>query len=356
MLDSNVPDNLMTEILSLVPDALDDADEYWRVVPYTAEGWIYSVSSKRNILVKHTRMVSHNRIQRCKLMKMMDDCGVFYTSIRRSKRGLSNYIEHIRYDAFPELNEVKTLEDDIHEAVDMPFEGLQWYGRHKQTIHILPVSDSDMQQVRKFYPEDLPREVWAYVPETNRKYVISTHSRGVILKHYSVDGRILKSQIWQLRSGENDKNCKYFQCCITVGNKQVATLAHQQVLKSFISKPEGDYEVNHIDGDSFNNILDNLEWVTRQENSIHYNTSPEMAYKRAIGYKKISEYGRLHQKEIQNRPEVQSKRSKSCSESWTSERKASYSTYLKNEWANFSEEQRASRLSGFTKHNCHQES
>lgn len=348
MLNSNVPENLMNEILALVPDTLSVSDEYWRIVPNTEETFTYSVSSKRDILVRHSRFDRMGRFYIATLVTMADDGGVLSTTIRRASKQYSRYIEHVRYDAFPELNEVKTLDDDLREAIDVPYNGLEWHRRHKTSVHILPVSESDMRQVRKFYPTDLPNEIWAYVPDTNRKYVISTQSRGVILKRYRADGGILKAKVWQLRGGEGTS--KYLYCCMTVGNAQKNSVSHQYVLKSFIPCPGDEYEVNHIDGDTYNNVLDNLEWVTRQENSDHYNHSPEMAEKRAIGYKHISEWGRAHQKEVQNRPEVNAKRGKSVSESWTLERKAKYTAWSKQHWNSLTDDEKQARIIGLTRY------
>ena len=350
MLNSNVPENLMNEILALVPDALDDPSEYWRIVPDTVEGMTYSISSKRDIIVKHSTVDRMGRLYRPMLLTMSLDVCVYNTSIRRSRKGLSTYVEHVRYDAFPELNQVKTLDDDINDAVDVPYEGLDWFGRKKEIVHILPVSEEDMKQVRSFYPDDLDREIWAYVPETNRKYVISSQSRGVILKRYRTNGQILAAQIWQLTSGKKN----YYECCLTVGDRQLNSVSHAQVLRSFIPKPQDDvYEVNHINGDTHNNMLDNLEWATRQQNSDHYNKSPEMAYRRAIGYKKISEFGKAHQKEIQNRPEVNAKRSATCSAYWTDEYRKQQSEAAAARWQALGDEQKQKQLSGILK--CNQE-
>lgn len=347
MLHSDVPEQLLSEITTLVPDALNDPLEYWRVVPNTQEGRTYSISSSRDIIVSHTWRDALNRLHKPSLLTMsLDEC-TYNTSIRRADKKFSTYVEHVRYDAFPELNVVKTLQDDLDDMIIVPYEGLEWFGRYKQSVSIIPVTDLDMQQVRQFYPEDLPREVWAYVPETNRKYVVSSQSRGVILKRYNALGTILKAQQWQLRSGDG----KYYECCLTVGDHQLNSVAHAQILRSFIPRPSEQYEVNHIDGDTHNNVLDNLEWVTRQENSDHYNKSPEMADKRREGYRKISEYGKLHQKEIQNRPEVNAKRSKSVKLSWTDERRWSQASINKSRWANLSEEDKASQLSGILAYN-----
>lgn len=296
------------EILELVPDAFDDPSEYWKRVPQTKPGWDYSLSSERDILIRHSGMGDSGRRHRAAIVKMSYDCGVYNTSIKRIRPELSTYIHHIRRDTFPELSDLQTCLADSNTII-VPYEGIDWFGRHKTEVTILPVSVHDMKQVRQIYSKDYPREIWAYVPGTKCKYIISSYSRGVILERYSASGNLLRCQKWQLQSGINT-NTKYYSCCITTADGvQHNTVAHQQLLKSFIPKPSDEYEVNHINGDTLYNVLDNLEWVTRQENSDHYNKSPEMAYKRTIGYKKISEWRRIHQKEIQSRPEVNAKRS-----------------------------------------------
>lgn len=350
MLSSNVDEVQMRDIIELVPDTVDIEDEFWRIVPNTAEGRTYSVSSKRDILVKHKFVDSMGRPWKPRLLKMQDDCGAINTSIVRSSKEYSTYIEHIRYDAFPELNEVNTSSDDDEDRVAVPYDGLDWYGRKKETVYIFPVSEADMQQVRKFYPDDLPREIWAYVPGTNRKYVISSQARGVILKRYRTTGTILKAQKWQLES--SGYNGDYYECCLTVGDKQLNSVSHPHVIRSFIPKPDDgvEYEVNHIDGNKHKNILDNLEWVTRQENSDHYNKSPEMLHIREEGYRKISEWGKIHQKEIQNRPEVNAKRSKTLKAGMTEERRSNISKNSKESWASKTKEQQEQQVSGILRY------
>lgn len=54
------------------------------------------------------------------------------------------------------------------------------------------------------------------------------------------------------------KNCKPFNA-----------YAHRLVAKAFIPNPNNFPEVNHIDGNKWNNRADNLEWVSRSQNAIH---------------------------------------------------------------------------------------
>lgn len=44
---------------------------------------------------------------------------------------------------------------------------------------------------------------------------------------------------------------------------------HRIIAECFIPNPEGKKEINHIDGDHFNNSVNNLEWVTGSENCLH---------------------------------------------------------------------------------------
>ncbi len=64
---------------------------------------------------------------------------------------------------------------------------------------------------------------------------------------------------------------KYGHCRVQLcrdGTKRKA-LVHQLVAIAFISEPPPECEVNHIDYDPSNNHVENLQWVTHQENILH---------------------------------------------------------------------------------------
>lgn len=51
--------------------------------------------------------------------------------------------------------------------------------------------------------------------------------------------------------------------------KQIHKTVHRLVGKAFLKRKEGANEINHKDGNKENNHASNLEWVTRQENTVH---------------------------------------------------------------------------------------
>ena len=61
----------------------------------------------------------------------------------------------------------------------------------------------------------------------------------------------------------------YLKVCLSNGSKRRWTYVHRLVCECYHEQIAGKIEVNHKDGNKFNNNIDNLEWVTRAENNIH---------------------------------------------------------------------------------------
>lgn len=78
---------------------------------------------------------------------------------------------------------------------------------------------------------------------------------------YGKDGRKLKSH--------SGKTSKYLAVSLSHNGAVKKFMIHRLVAIAFIENQEGKSQVNHIDGNKFNNSASNLEWVTPSENMIH---------------------------------------------------------------------------------------
>lgn len=99
-------------------------------------------------------------------------------------------------------------------------------------------------------------EVWKEIPGTNGEYNISNYGRVKTAK----TGRILSPAI-DARG--------YERVCLFKTNRNKRYKVHRLVALTFIPNPNNKGQVNHKDGNKRNNCVDNLEWVTNQENMDH---------------------------------------------------------------------------------------
>lgn len=85
----------------------------------------------------------------------------------------------------------------------------------------------------------------------------------------SSDGRVRNSKGHILTP--TNKSDRYNCVRLYSGGRKdyVDMLIHRLVAEAFLERPDGDYEVNHIDGNRYNNDVSNLEWVTHRENMRH---------------------------------------------------------------------------------------
>lgn len=87
------------------------------------------------------------------------------------------------------------------------------------------------------------------------KYEIDTNGNV-----YNSHGKLLKGSL---------SNCRYKSINFSVKGKIISKRVNRLVALQFIPNPDNKPEVNHIDGNKLNNKVENLEWVTSQENVWH---------------------------------------------------------------------------------------
>lgn len=78
------------------------------------------------------------------------------------------------------------------------------------------------------------------------------------------------------------KRGNYYAVNLCDNGKVVTTSVHRIVAKEFIYNPDNKPQVNHKDGNKFNNNVDNLEWVTAKENTIHYHRELDDTHSREV--------------------------------------------------------------------------
>ena len=103
-------------------------------------------------------------------------------------------------------------------------------------------------------------EIWKEVPNTNGDYQVSTLGR--------VKSR--KWGDWKILNPHTENNgYKGLKMRFNNQDKRKTVLVHWLVADAFLVKPEGKYEINHIDSDRTNNKVENLEYVTSSGNTEH---------------------------------------------------------------------------------------
>lgn len=125
-------------------------------------------------------------------------------------------------------------------------------------------------------------EIWKCILITEGKYSVSNLGR---VKNNNV-GNILKSHV--STRGYEKVGLHGIEC----GKNHF--FVHRLVCAAFHDNPENKPQVNHKDLNPINNHVDNLEWVTARENTLHAQINGRIPTKKvvikkgwAVGYKKV---------------------------------------------------------------------
>ena len=139
----------------------------------------------------------------------------------------------------------------------------------------------------------MDREIWKDIKGFKGKYKVSNRGRVA---------RITKTNSLRCLKGElNNKG--YLRVGLAKNHKLYFFRVHRLVGIAFIPNPLNKPQINHKDGNKLNNCVDNLEWVTNEENYEHaikhnlvnHCEKPVALYKNGIEiarYKSISDAAR----------------------------------------------------------------
>lgn len=111
-------------------------------------------------------------------------------------------------------------------------------------------------------------EVWKDIEGYEGYYQVSDHGRVKSLDRYvghlGKNKALKKSRVF--RNGWMNKS---LIVCLSKEDQSKGFLIYRLVAKAFIPNPLEKPEVNHLDGNRYNNHISNLEWATRSENEKH---------------------------------------------------------------------------------------
>ena len=120
-------------------------------------------------------------------------------------------------------------------------------------------------------------EIWKDIEGYEGKYQVSNMGRvkSLYIRFKETGGKIIKPRI----SKDGYPVINLFH-----KGTEKHKILHRLIAQAFIPNPENKKQVNHKDGVKTNNTLENLEWVTNQENMDHaYRTGLNKSFRENHG-------------------------------------------------------------------------
>ena len=122
-------------------------------------------------------------------------------------------------------------------------------------------------------------EIWKPIPgyegyyEASNTGLIRSVPRTIILKTKKLEDRPCeyKSKILKPYLSQHNRSniLPRQQIVLSVDGKTKSLQVHRLIAQTFIPNPNNYETVNHIDGNTFNNTVENLEWISKVDNIRH---------------------------------------------------------------------------------------
>lgn len=114
---------------------------------------------------------------------------------------------------------------------------------------------------------------WKEIPGFEGMYIVSNYGEVKGLQRLKItnkNGRLTTVFEKYLKPYKGGKKGNYLRVCLSKNNKKYIRVIHRLVAELFIQNPNNKPAVNHIDGNTYNNNVLNLEWCTNSENMFHH--------------------------------------------------------------------------------------
>lgn len=116
---------------------------------------------------------------------------------------------------------------------------------------------------------NVQEEIWKDIPGYEGRYEVSSLGRVRSLRQANSHGGGTKIRNIPLLRKIQVNTSGYLDLALQKNKKQYTVSIHRLIAMAFIPNPQRLPEVNHIDGNKFNNSIENLEWVSSRNNQLH---------------------------------------------------------------------------------------
>ena len=123
--------------------------------------------------------------------------------------------------------------------------------------------------------EIIEKEIWKDIKNYEGLYQVSNLGRVksvdriITMKNDVYINNKVRFQKGKILQPHISNHGHYLALTLCKNNKRHTKRVHRLVAETFIPNPDNLPEVNHIDGDKFNNTVKNLEWCTDRQNKDH---------------------------------------------------------------------------------------